>query len=584
MVSSDGEALLLTGNPDLATSPPYIRAPLEDRSKYEKLTQNNCVSSEYSSNDESEVNVKNNKLKKKRKIKNIPEKIQSVYKNVELPIVKNFMSDRGKNQNEKTVTRRKQKNESVDVVSDDSIGSASDLRVDEDVMGEAAIKKGDEISETISESIRTCGSSAYHAECESMATHEEDGVSRIIRTKQRYETKKIENQVESEDALFVGHQYGEKPLLLDDELDSDCELRIDNAKWSIEKKNQKSADLWIEPSSSFDDDVFALAPFPKSKVKKKTELQVNLKTQNFPDTEYSSVVEKDVTLIQETKTEISFDFPQNPQHENLPPMTINSNPFLSSEYLPENVINSSSTYGTVTVNSNIVNIDIPNNVQLNYYTEIHFPTDFSQAETYSDLQPSNTNFYEDVPVTSPTVDDRFTDFAEEAHKYFSEKLQNQMDLKADFQNSTSSQFLGNHNYKPKDNFQDTPFKSSNNSENKIPERKASTPEIVYKSKKDKKKDNKLKYHLIDETVPHENVGKSSKTGKNSAYKKVSNKTKKIGNKIKIQAGFSNMSFEDFPSDEGETVSHSVTPFEVLRSPEQEEKKYGSLKRISNPFS
>lgn len=593
LTSSDGEALLLNKTDpesELATSPPYVKAPLEDRSKYEKLTQNSYVTSDNSSNDESEINTKNDKLKKRRKIKNIPEKLHSVYKNVEIPIVKNFIADRTKT--DKTRTRAQNaKKDTVGVDSDDSIGSASDLRVDDD-LGENTIPKGDEISETISESIKTCGSSAYHAECESMATHEDDGISRIIRTKQQLEQKKTENQ--NVDALFVGHQYGEKPLLLDDELDSDCELKIDNATWSIEKKNQK-ANLWIEPSSSFDADVFALAPFkiPKSKKKRGQSVPNQNDEIERAKTEDSAVtvVETAKTETETFRTEIDFPFPEVVE-EPFQSSSINLNPFLNTDYLTtqeNSVITSSSTYGTVTVNSNIVNIEIPANTQVNYYTEISFPTNFTKIEKFEDFTQQSNNasqFYQ--PISNDTTES-FIDFAEEAQTYFSENIiRNNPEKAAAFSFSTPKKFSDDEFSETaiRDNFDKTPFQNMpKNTETDFYSRNTNTtPEIVYKSKKDKKKENKSKYQLIDERTSDESSVKVGKVVKNNGFQKKVGKAKKASSKSKAQAGFSNMSFEDFPSDEGEAIGNSVTPFEVLRTPEQEEKKYGSLKILSNPFS
>ncbi|XP_044268991.1 serine/threonine-protein kinase sel-5 isoform X2 [Tribolium madens] len=420
---SETEAPLIESEPDLVTSPPYVKAPLEDRSKYEKLTQSNYISSESSSDE-------NNDKLKKNKRKTIPEKLQSVYKTLE-----------------KKAAPKNKKNDSVDMESDDSIGSASDLRIDEDT----EMVKGDAISETVSESIKTCGSSAYHAECESMATHEDDSTNRMIRAKIKEEAKKSEMQ--DEDMLLIGHQYGDKPLLLDDELDSDCEVKL---TWS------QKPDLWIPPSSSYDDDVFALAPFNnKPRAKSKNEE--------------------------------------------------NSNPFLDFP----NPIQSTSNYGTVTVNSNFINIEIPS--QECYPTR--FESNFTEVDPY--FPPPESGFF-------PPENNLF-----------------------DF----------------------TPPPVTNT-------------EIHHKYKKDKKKDGKSKYHLIDESVSDDSPSINFTT-KNAKIVKPNRKVSKIKthkSKTKTQGGFSNMSFEDFSSDDCEEVERcSVMPFEVLRSPEQEDRKF-TTKRISNPFS
>jgi AP2-associated kinase len=135
--------------------------------------------------------------------------------------------------------------------------------------------------ETISESIITCGSSAYHAECESLATHDEEEE----RCRRKIPTSKCDAAASSQqiiaknevdindghDLLFVGHQYGEKPLLADDELDTDGDddggvrspSPVHNRHPVDEEANKGIS--WEKNSLGKDIiiDVFALAPFQK---------------------------------------------------------------------------------------------------------------------------------------------------------------------------------------------------------------------------------------------------------------------------------------------------------------------------------
>ncbi|KAJ8919930.1 hypothetical protein NQ315_006459 [Exocentrus adspersus] len=477
LVSSEGEAPLIRTEPEDA-SPPYVKAPLEDRSKYEKLVQGVYDATSDSNSEEEDL-----KSKKKKRLTSPRSCIPS---------------DKG---------NKTKKSDSVDVDSDDSIGSASDLRVDEDAT-EPVPAKEDAISETISESIKTCGSSAYHAECESMATHEEDCASRIIRTKQREEAKRA--GVQSEDMLFVGHQYGERPLLMDDELDSDCEIKF-NAKWTPDKTKKTQADIWIAPSSSFEDhDVFAMAPFAK------------IKTKNKPSKDANAEAATEQVFEKESFVEFALN--------NETPNSVSLNPFLTNDY----VGNSGSFISTLTIN-----------------------TDYGDAAGQS-------SFFEDKGFETNFVDSYQFPVASEV-----EKEQYFIDLESPQEESSFSVVKSASGTFPSELFM------------------SESQDMHSKSKKDKKKDLKSKYQLIDESVSDEScsfMAKPVKVSRNTnSYKKGSGKLKKSSLRIKMDGGFSNMSFEDFPSDEREIVESSIMPFEVLRTPEQEEKKFGS-RRIGNPFS
>lgn len=510
---SEGEAPLISTEPESSDpnlSPPFVRPPIEDRSKYEKLIQGVYDVTSNSSSEEENV-----KVKKKKKI-NIPEKLQSVYKTVELPL-KSLRSERAKT-DERVKKSHKSRNKSVDVDSDDSIGSASDLKANEDRTEIA--EKGD----TISESIQTCGSSAYHAECESMATREEVYLKKKPR---HHQNKQIENdQSQNEDIRFVGHGYGDKPLLMDDELDSDCEAKFQKWQQIPNKNNQDSS--WFTLPSSMEDgrDVFALAPFEKPKHK-------NMRIKNEEEQDIVQVV--NIEQAHAFYIEPFANFLRDKSYDSTvrdTPSRTSLNPFLSME--------------TPVIPQQNISIPEPTNTNRDVFT--HIPNDTKFQGGFSDPE-FNCEFPE---AEHDTI------LAEE--KFHSDNIK------------PEGQDIFDQN-----NLQDF---NKNESSNEHFKHSDKTP----KSKKDKKRD---KYQLIDEPSNETSEGTSAKPVKVSrnahSYKKVNVKPKKSSIKLKVDGGFSNMSFEDFPVDERNVIESSIMPYEVLRSPQQEEKKFGS-KRIGNPFS
>lgn len=592
--NSEGEALLLNqegAEAELATSPPYVKAPLEDRSKYEKLTQNReDISSEDSPHEEADTRPEK---KRRRKIRTLPEKL-----------IKNLRTDK---------RAPKPPNKEIaleDGESDDSIGSASDLR-DHDESEDVPPEKAD----AISESVKTCGSSAYHAECESLATHEEDCTSRIIRAQLKNEAKPAETA--GEDMLFVGHQYGEKPLLLDDELDSDCELRYDSSsKWSVEKRATKREDLWIKPSSSFDDDpadVFALAPFTKSKNKRPETTTLGTpgnSTPNSPVPAASTPYAKFRLNYPNNERRIKYAISADPINANMNTKTRTNAHYVANHLSPKqsliNVPNTTnhlspnqtltsplSAENSLTPNPNVASPLSPNSSMLSNSSSRNSNPFLSANATNSEVK--STSAYGTVTVNSNVVNIQIGDYDYEYSKpYFAE---------LDDQSPKSLCHVSNPNYASGffyDSFspiEDGPHPDPDPDPNfQLLERSAIEapkkdegfyPSLgEYKPKKDKaKKDGKSKYYLIDERGSDESPKPTTikKTKGSNAYRKVSSKTKKIGTKIKKEVGFSNMSFEDFPSDDERQHASTTTPFEVLREA-GEEKKYGSLKRIGNPFS
>ncbi|XP_053658420.1 uncharacterized protein LOC128707491 [Anopheles marshallii] len=338
-------------------SPSFIKLPLDDRNKYEKLNSNDITSDDSDSefysesigsvtvggtvggsgglagishihNSGSTVGGSAKKHSFKQFVEsNIPEKLQAVYHKVDksqmknVPLVKKLRSKVTQASKESSSTgvtaakstdrRLARKSDRVNrhepnaptngnASDDDSIGSASDLRANDDFadgddtnakvpsqeptrrkpFGRGVFGGEGSVDDCISESIKTCGSSAYHAECESVTTNE-DNTSRIVtrvRVKKREHLDSKHSVIDEDDSAEEDMIQGEKPLLLDDELDYE----------SAAENNTSGEEVLMDPFTPEDEivakmqpivqeddeadaelDPFAMAPFRKPFVPKR---------------------------------------------------------------------------------------------------------------------------------------------------------------------------------------------------------------------------------------------------------------------------------------------------------------------------
>ncbi|KAK7067650.1 hypothetical protein SK128_028244, partial [Halocaridina rubra] len=289
--SQDSQGIVAEPSCSGSSATPFTRPPLEDRSKYEKLQNTH--------DEESEEEVENTILHQSRENKQ---------QTPQAPVRK---SHEGHCRKHKKHSSRKdcpsgertvEEGGNPDgvficsVSDDDSIGSASDLKARiNDEYDYDHCDRGD-ISETIS-------SSVYHAECESVTTHEDDpradgcdslhivrrgpkpskaAIRARARALQEQESKKCPPD------RLLGHEYGEKPLLQDDELDSEGDEEdksTDGNQLYEQQLPQQTTEEASTRSSMFhvprpfrktsldesykhkehsEEDVFALAPFKSS--------------------------------------------------------------------------------------------------------------------------------------------------------------------------------------------------------------------------------------------------------------------------------------------------------------------------------
>lgn len=707
----DDEASLITESSPV--SPPFVRAPAEDRSKYEKLAFNADEVSSDSDKGAKEAKERAKKAKRRR--------------------VKNVLNRR------RRVAVQQDSNASnttnVDYESDDSIGSASDLRAMNDEEGnDGEVNDDDEDEdrkargkhdETISESVRTCGSSAYHAECESVATHEDD--YRMKRPR-KHHYRQQEQQLPTIDAdPIVGHQYGEKPLLLDDELDPESKpeqshgdpfvrhqygskpLLFNNGDSSSDDDNEKSKSLnngiW-----KVEDDVFALAPFPRSSSSRKSSdsreseprnvdlagsaknspHNSNLVTpissspipgevfvdvteskpaapppaksvplpckypKNIISANSKTIYEEPVSFHQPNMVQTSSPIKSSPhvsiaeEEANMEKDLFGSSPFSPSGFTnpfnsvqanfssldaaqpmsilsptgpssyidyancvqlqshnaaPDNyyashsgTIACTSKYGMVTVNSEPVvsaeqSKDLFGSIPFEEFASLKLneqqqqqqhqrPTSLSLSQSLS--QSQSPNYVDNVALTTTLPASSIIQSPKNSviHLTPTPPSQSQPPSAYTIQTTTHTARITVHAVNSVSKVDITSDMMSPMSPEPLV-----VADDTPKHKKDKSKSDKSKYHLINENhgdvVDVMTTYKASHKTKSASHKK----TPKGKKSTAATAGFSNMSFEDFPSDENEERQAGrtkVAPFEVIR--EASEKRFGSLKRRSNPFT
>lgn len=621
-----------------------ISAPAAaDRSKYEKLGTNDITSDDDNDDDDNsgaelchdDVSATTNLTARKLHFKqivanNLHGKMQAVYGKVDKtqvkvvsPIVRkirlkadHYSAGKSTNTNREHESKKSTKSKkssgsnannatnSNDKDSDnDSIGSASDLQKVEEVASESAHGAVTKMSvsharrspkkladDAMSESVRTCGSSAYHAECESVATNE-DNKSRVqirMRIKKRDRQSdgndgKEESLVSPLSAEFL-HHFGDRPLLLDDELE------YDSSDPTTESKAEEHTEAQLAVLTDAEElDVFARAPFRMPEQIERFRHQKRIENPPPPLNPipfYQSAAHSMDEYISPIKGGLE---------------TCISNPFL----LPE-----PSTRAELSTIAQPV-FDPP-----------QLESVFNVAPVWNDV-PMATVLPEPavymVTATEPSIIDRHTPASEQLrtspHKFI-----NFSQIAVD---NTSSDVASSHFgfvHIPDNAFGE--ISSTGGSDYSVINRASIAATRPSKNKRDK---TSSKYTPLKDDKPRASKGNSALValpailtskvkGSTPSYKKVSPIVQSIqpsGTSVasaptastapgtvqhEYQIGFNNMSFEDFPSDQeldptnrmdGALCKQQSTPFEVVRNEKmlvEAERKFGSLKRRSNLFS
>ncbi|XP_036328440.1 platelet binding protein GspB [Rhagoletis pomonella] len=412
----------------------FVKLPLEDRNKYEKLRSNDNPTSDDSDSEFFQEDYSNTTgpsstkaIFKQIVTNNIPDTIhkiqQAAYHKVDktqlkVPIVKKLRHSTKKpttaaqqaaQQVNAALEQHEQQHQQAAAIAaaaaaasgaksdgEDSIGSASDLRAeDDDLFDENDVRTRNTKlrrpimdMDGISESVKTCSSSAYHAECESVTTHEDDVSRVLVKVRLRKKDRTAAAVAAAAEASGIvacddeselsptsndfHNKLGDKPLLLDDELDYGS--GDSDSKGKSSNETEESPDSGVPPnlvanananSKPIELDVFAMAPFKmpvglplKKRTTKSTRGPPKVPARNPPVQSHSAEIWTSTPVKgcenRTSSTDNFTSFPSGPSPQldefNEPIF----NPFVEpvvaqSALTPKPHIQSVSNFGTVTV-------------------------------------------------------------------------------------------------------------------------------------------------------------------------------------------------------------------------------------------
>ncbi|KOX72212.1 AP2-associated protein kinase 1 [Melipona quadrifasciata] len=672
----------ITGNNPV--SPPFVRIPLEDRSKYEKLTFD---AGDVSSDSDKDLSQERMKQKRKR-AKNL------IHRKRKTQNAKNVPSDSaGTAGNLKTLGNNWCNQSICNNIRSNGIGTGDCSNTRNGNKEEIQEEEEEEEAEWNKEKKKI----KEETREENKGKEEDEEEERnIITSEQDYRTKKSRKYYRGEQSSItrvntdpvVGHQYGEKPLLLDDELDLEPKLeyfhgdpfimddRYGSKYQSFDgirslKRNER-ANLLSDLSWKHGDDVFALAPFPKSSGYSKRNNDCQQESNEFKPvvpaifdlTSTSETADSENRLLSTGRCSLSSvcgnitkegfadidllsgDMQQSPVTKAIPiiyrDFERKRNQMDQDGKIEKGRDGEENKRIEATKEEKQKEVD--GRREENRETDLFGSSPFSPSSfvinsfDFNSLRNEETSnrSAKITPATKTILNSKFSDVSADTDDYSHTFPDVSKDLFGSIPfNEFASLQLNEEKKRTEDCVPFVPLSSPSStqlhqlqlqlhshenlntmlldkaqSSDTIAVNSVSKPDVtsdivspmspeplmltdddhhdMSRHKREKfNKSEKSKYHLINEIDNDvSDVLSSSKlTHKTKAtgYGKKTSRVKKCS-VVSTAAGFSNMSFEDFPSDENEEKQFKntkIAPFEVIREPE---KRFGSLKRRSNPFT